>query len=81
MSSTFTPQKQLAFGSIVGGLLRTVQIEHKLTESDLVVILVAMAAGQASVAGWNLESFVQQAARAWIDGVGNVRANVPLPRD
>lgn len=80
MSTPFTPQKQLAFGSIVGGLLRTLQNEHDLSQGDVAAIMLSMAAGQGSVAGWNLESFIRFAAHAWEKGPGKVRANAPPPR-
>lgn len=77
MSRPFTPLKQQAFGSIVGGLLRTLQHEHDLHDGDSVTILLSLARGQAGIAGWTRDMWVGWAIRAW-DG-HPVRPDAPLP--
>lgn len=79
MSTPFTPQKQLAFGSIVGGLLKQAQAEHELTDQDLVALLLALAAGQAGVARWSMQMFINQAAKCFEEGPGRVRPTAPMP--
>jgi hypothetical protein len=80
MSSSFTPQKQLAFGSIVGGLLASAQREHSLTDGDLAALLLALAAGQAGIARWDLQTFAAQAVKCFEEGPGRVRSDAPMPK-
>lgn len=77
--STFTREKQLAFGSIVGGLLNSLQREHGLSDADMVALLLNIAAGEASIARWSLESFMGQAQRAYKQSAAVIRPDAPMP--
>lgn len=81
MSSRFTKEKQLAFGSIIGGFLSAVQRENELSDNDLVALVLNVAAGQASIARWSLESFVAQAQRAYQQSAAVIRPDAPMPND
>lgn len=78
--SSFTREKQLAFGSIVGALLTAAQRDHDLSDADVAALVLAIAAGQAAVAKWDLQTFVNQAAKCYEQGPGRVRSSAPLPR-
>ena len=77
--STFTKEKQLAFGSILGGLLSSTQREHGLSDADMVALLLNVAAGQASIARWSIESFMGQAQRAYQQSAAVIRPDAPMP--
>ena len=79
--STFSREKQLAFGSILGGLLASVQREHELSDADVVALVLNVAAGQASIARWSLESFMGQAQRAYQQSAAAIRADAPMPTE
>lgn len=79
MSSKFTKEKQLAFGSIIGGFLSAVQRENELSDNDMVALVLNVAAGQASIARWSLESFMGQAQRAFQQSAAVIRPDAPMP--
>lgn len=79
--STFTREKQLAFGSILGGLLSSLQQEHGLSDNDVVALLLNVSAGQASIARWSIESFMGQAQRAYQQSAAVIRADAPMATD
>lgn len=81
MSTPFTPEKQLAFGALVGRLVADVQREHGLSNDELPALMLALAAGQAATSRWGFEAFVRQAAAAFELGVGRVRPGAPNPAD
>lgn len=77
--STFTREKQLAFGSIIGGLLASTQREHNLSDADMVALVLNVAAGQASIARWHLDTFLGQAQRAYQQSAAVIRPDAPMP--
>lgn len=55
--STFTREKQLAFGSLIGSMLATVQREHSLSHAEVAQLALTIAAARAVEAKWDREQF------------------------
>lgn len=79
--STFSKEKQLAFGSIIGGMFATLQREHGLTAPELAQLALTIAASRAVEAKWDAETFVYRAYDSHAvltEQVGKVTVDAPL---
>ena len=65
MPTTFTAEKQLALGSIIGGLLKTAQREHELSDAEIAQLALTIAAARASEANWAPELFMLRASQTF----------------
>ena len=73
--STFTREKQLAFGSLIGSMLATVQREHSLSHAEVAQLVLTIAASRAVEAKWDRELFAFQALDTFevlLEQIGNV---------
>ena len=59
--ATFSREKQLAFGSLIGSMFATIQREHGLTLPELAQLALTIAAARAVEAKWDHETFTYRA--------------------